>query len=55
MRRDSPTTFDNLSKALRGEAQEGSDMVDMRAWLVSIVVALGFGLFLFTALSLLIG
>jgi len=53
LRSDSPPTFDNLSKALRGEAQRG-DMVGMRAWLVSIVAALGFWAFISVSLTLLI-
>jgi hypothetical protein len=53
LRSDSPPTFDNLSKALRGEAKRG-DMVDMRAWLISILVALGFWAFVSVSLSLLI-
>jgi hypothetical protein len=53
LRSDSPPTFDNLSKALRGEAQRG-DMVGMLARLVSIVAALGFWASISVSLSLLI-
>jgi hypothetical protein len=52
LRSDSPPTFDNLSKALRGEAQRG-DMVPL-ARLVSIVAALGFWASISVSLSLLI-
>jgi hypothetical protein len=51
---DNPPSFDALSKALRWRGPKGVIMVDIRGWLLSLVIGLGFWGFVSACLSLLI-
>jgi hypothetical protein len=46
--------FGELAKALRRRGAKGGDMVDIRGWLLSLVLGLGFWAFVSVCLSLLI-